>query len=79
VRDFISSLPGESEKGKYEIRAFFSAHKGSISEARRLAYYRALTSRNQLLALGVKPQNISVKVSSSPKSEDNGRVNIYLK
>ena len=63
----------------FEIRAFYGAHKGAISEGRRMAYYRALATRNELLGLGVVPGNISLKVAHSSHKEDASKVSIYLK
>ncbi len=64
---------------RYEIRSFYTADKGSISEARRMAYYRALATRNQLIKFGIKASWLSLKVANSSRIEDAGRVNVYLK
>lgn len=64
---------------KYEIRSFYIADKGSISEARRMAYYRALATRNQLIKLGIKAPWITLKVANSSRLEDADKVNVYLK
>ncbi len=79
VQNYLKENAGESTTGKYEVRAFFNTEKGSISEAKRLAYYRALATRNQLLELGIEARNISIKVGNSERLQDAGKVNIYLK
>ncbi len=79
IHSYLQSNSEFEKTKKYEIRAFFNTSTGSISEARRLAYYRALATRNQLLTLGVKAQTIAIKVTASGQVEDAGKVNIYLK
>lgn len=44
------------------IWAFASATTVSVSEARRVAYYRALATRNELIKNGVTPENINVEI-----------------
>jgi chemotaxis protein histidine kinase CheA len=44
------------------IWSFASAETASISEARRVAYYRALATRNELIKNGVTPENINVEI-----------------
>ena len=79
VQNYLKTNSDAGQSDRYEIRSFFNTDKGSISEAKRLAYYRALATRNQLLTLGVEAGNIALKVSSSERSGDAGKVNIYLK
>jgi hypothetical protein len=42
--------------------SFASAETASVSEARRVAYYRALATRNELIKNGVAPENINVEI-----------------
>jgi DNA polymerase III gamma/tau subunit len=79
IQNYLKANTRADKKEKYEVRAFFNTEKGSISEAKRLAYYRALATRNQLLSLGVKSADIAIKVSISEQDGDGGKVNIYLK
>lgn len=79
IQNYLKANTRADKKEKYEVRAFFNTEKGSISEAKRLAYYRALATRNQLLSLGVKSADIAIKVSISEQTGDGGKVNIYLK
>lgn len=79
IQTYLKSNSEIVKTGKYEIRAFFNTTTGSISEAKRLAYYRALATRNQLLTLGVEAKKIAIKVAASGRGEDAGKVNIYLK
>ncbi len=79
IQTYLKSNTEIDKTKKYEIRAFFNTTTGSISEAKRLAYYRALATRNQLLTLGVEAKKIGIKVAASGRGEDAGKVNIYLK
>lgn len=79
VQNYLKSTRELDKSGKYEVRAFFNTRNGSISEARRFAYYRALATRNQLLTLGVEAKNIAIKVGDSERIEDAGKVSIYMK
>jgi hypothetical protein len=45
------------------INAFAYTGEGAISEARRLAYYRAMMARKQLIDAKVRPENIKINVS----------------
>jgi hypothetical protein len=47
------------------INAYAYSGDGALSEARRLAYYRAMMARKQLVDLKVKPDNIRVNVNDT--------------
>jgi hypothetical protein len=51
------------------------APKG-FSEAKRLAFYRAMAVRNQLIAMKVSPDNIQVSVREGAISSDNSKVTV---
>ena len=48
--------------GQITLRAYASSADGALSEARHLAYYRAMSVRTQLLAHKVLPGKIKIKV-----------------
>lgn len=79
IQTYLKSNDEIEKTQKFEIRAFFNTTRGSISEAKRLAYYRALSTRNELLTLGIEARKIAIKVAASGRGEDTGKVNIYLK
>lgn len=54
------------------VRGFASPTSGSLSEARRIAYYRAVTVRKDLLAHNVPAANIQVRIVDTPDA-DQGR------
>ncbi|MGL4406426.1 MAG: hypothetical protein ACRCT6_11740, partial [Notoacmeibacter sp.] len=58
------------------IWSFASAQSASVSEARRVAYYRALATRNELIKNGVAPENINVEIRFNENSETLNTVQI---
>jgi hypothetical protein len=74
-------LEKESELSNHaiEIRAFAQSTIGSVSEARRIAYYRAMQTRAELLKSGYKASNITVKVRESISPEELDAVQIFRK
>ena len=55
---------GLAEKSKpILVNAYAYTGEGAISEARRLAYYRAMMARKQLIDAKVRPENIKINVS----------------
>jgi 3-polyprenyl-4-hydroxybenzoate decarboxylase len=47
------------------VHAYAYSGEGAISEARRLAYYRAMTARKQLVDAKVRPENIRISVNDT--------------
>lgn len=55
---------GAAEKSKpIVVNAYAYTGEGAISEARRLAYYRAMMARKQLIDAKVRPENIKINVN----------------
>jgi outer membrane protein OmpA-like peptidoglycan-associated protein len=78
VKNFIQTNE-QYQDGKIEIRAFASSTVGSISEARRIAYYRAMTVRTQLVEEGYLPNQLVTKVIVSSLEEEEDLVRIYAR
>ena len=67
------------ENARYEIWSF-APQSGSISEAQRLAYYRAATTRNLLIRAGIAPANITTQARvNDPASPNDHLVRVVLK
>jgi len=47
------------------VHAYAYAGEGAISEARRLAYYRAMMARKQLVDAKIRPENIRISVNDT--------------
>jgi len=55
---------GAADKSKpIVVNAYAYTGEGAISEARRLAYYRAMMARKQLIDAKVRPENIKINVN----------------
>ncbi|MEM9207294.1 MAG: hypothetical protein AAGA88_13290 [Pseudomonadota bacterium] len=55
------NLTGD-ETIRFEVRAYANAGRGALSEARRIAYYRAMQVRGSLLKGGVRGDQISIRI-----------------
>jgi hypothetical protein len=60
------------------IRAYATEGEGAISEARRIAYYRALTARKELLERKVPSSNITIKIFDTPDKSQGETVEIVF-
>ncbi|CAN5124942.1 hypothetical protein BH10PSE12_BH10PSE12_11840 [soil metagenome] len=77
VLDFLDSR--KSPGTKYEIWSF-APQTSSISEAQRLAFYRAAMTRNLLIKAGIDPADISTQVRVTDASAKDGHnVRVVLK
>jgi hypothetical protein len=82
TQDAITLSGSESDELKKELSAIVNAGKAHIdvvapkgfSEAKRLAFYRAMAVRNQLIAMKVPAANIQVSVREGAISADNSKV-----
>jgi hypothetical protein len=72
VKDFVKKSNAGDAKGKLIVRAQAYVGGGSITESRRIAYYRAMMVRKELIASGVPSEKISLHVdeTSDPKREN---------
>ncbi|WP_181699672.1 hypothetical protein [Chthonobacter albigriseus] len=76
LRDYLSSNTSVAQN-HIEIRAFARSVTGSVSEARRIAYYRAMQVRNELVRNGFKAADIKVFVRESSSQEEADVVRIF--
>ena len=70
---------GFDENRRLSIWSFTGRDSKSITEDKRIAYYRALAARNELLKQGVKQENISVEVRYSGTDEQKNILQIVEK
>ncbi len=68
---------GERMKGSIEIKAY-AEKVGPVSDSRRIAFYRLLNLRTQLIAMGVAPDRIRAKIEDSTDKETGDMVRIDL-
>jgi hypothetical protein len=83
AQEAVKSFLTESEEVKaarsLEIHAIASPASGSLSEARRLAYYRAMLMRAELIKNGISADRIVVRVVPPATGQDGESVSVYAK
>lgn len=79
VGDYFVKQASKAGSSKFEIRSVASSKVGSISEARRKAYFRALVVRNILLARGIPSERIITKVALAQPGEEDDKVIVSVK
>lgn len=70
IAGFIDDNKLAANKQTIVVNAYAFSGEGAISEARRLAYYRAMMARKQLVEAKIKPENIRISVNDTT---DKGR------
>lgn len=82
-RNELKGFLGESREvqaaRQIEIRAIASPTSGSMTEARRVAYYRAMLVRGELLSNGIAPDRVVVRVDERATTEDADTVRVFAK
>lgn len=79
VGNYFEEQAPKAGDAKFEIRSIASSGVGSISEARRKAYFRALVVRNILLKRGIPADRIITKVALPQPGEEQDKVIVSLK
>ncbi len=79
VLGFIQGNPDLPKDAKLEIWSFAESKIGSISEARRVAYYRAMNTRNSLLKAKIEKKNITVRVRETDDETLKHKVKVIIK
>ena len=76
VDTFAKGSDNVAGAGSIDIQSVASPQSGSVSEARRLAYYRGMLVRSQLVKAGVPAEKIHLKIEigTDPKTEDTVKV-----
>jgi hypothetical protein len=60
------------------INAYAYSGDGALSEARRLAYYRAMMARKQLVDAKVPPQNIRINVTDTADKDKGATIEMIV-
>jgi Na+-transporting methylmalonyl-CoA/oxaloacetate decarboxylase gamma subunit len=64
-------------QGGIEIKAFVDKN-GAVSDSRRIAFYRLLNLRTQLIAMGMSPERIKARIEDSAGNDNGDLVRIDL-
>ena len=76
VKREIVSFATKSRDAEFIIRAFAVENGGTISEARRLAYYRAMLIRQELIKAGLKPGQVQAQIDDSGDAANRSVVRV---
>mgnify|MGYP001240557354 FL=1 len=63
---------------KVEVRGYADVTVMGVTEARRIAYYRAMLIRKELMAIGFNPERILVRIEDGT-SVDGDLVKVFAK
>ena len=74
---FVGDTRAAESKTRLVIRAFASSADGALSEARRLAYYRAMTVRRELTERKIRPEEIRINVYDTNDKDQGSSVEIF--
>lgn len=77
VRRAIMAFGQKAQDGEFIIRAYAVDQSGTITEARRLAYYRAMLVRQELVKAGLKPAHVIAQIDDSTDLKDRSVVRIF--
>lgn len=77
-RDITMASAPMKASNRIEIRGYADVSVMGVTEARRIAYYRAMLIRKQLMALGFDPEKITVRIEDST-ANDGEIVRVFAK
>jgi hypothetical protein len=77
VAAFVDENKAPEKHIRLLVRAYASSADGALSEARRLAYYRAMTVRKELTDRKVRAEDIRINVYDTADKDQGSTVEIY--
>jgi hypothetical protein len=78
IGDFVGQKKSEYADATFEIWSF-APQQGSLSEAERIAFYRAVLTRNVLVKSGIPTNRIKTQVRVSDPTEPDHVVRVVVK
>ncbi len=79
LKDFLNVSKDILNARQIKIHAFAPASAGSLTEARRIAYYRAMLIRLRLIAEGINQEKIHLQVDDQFSDADGDKVKIFTR
>jgi hypothetical protein len=70
LADFIAANREQLTARPLKVQALANITKGNVSDARRFAYYRAMSLRQVLIENKISPKNIALAIRDSSSDED---------
>lgn len=77
-KDITTKSPGIMNAEKVEIKGYADVTVMGVTEARRIAYYRAMLIRRELMAIGFNPERILVRIEDGTPA-DGDLVKVFAK
>ena len=77
VRRAIIAFGQKAQDGEFIIRAYAVDGTGTITEARRLAYYRAMLVRQELVRAGLKSTQVKAQIDDSTDLSQRSLVRVF--
>ncbi|EFO31286.1 conserved hypothetical protein [Roseibium sp. TrichSKD4] len=78
IRKFSQTNSAILKDQKVTVWSFTSPAEGSVSQAKRVAYYRALAARNNLLSSGTPPENIGIEIRFTDEADKTDTVQLVV-
>ena len=79
IKAFIDAEGFAAGETMFDLIAYASTDFGGLSDARRVAYYRAMAVRARLISLGVAPTRLKVQVLDKNGVEQADRVQVVVR
>jgi hypothetical protein len=70
LADFIAANREQLTARPLKVQALANITNGNVSDARRFAYYRAMSLRQILIENNISPKNIALAIRDSSSDED---------
>jgi hypothetical protein len=78
IAAFIGDIQVPPSDRTIIVNAYAFSGEGAISEARRLAYYRAMIARKQLVNANVQPGNIQISVHDTADRSKGSTIELIV-
>lgn len=78
IAGFVEETGVAEGKGRLLIRAYASGASGAVTEARHLAYYRAMVARQALSARKVGAKSIDIRILDTPDKALGDAIEIFF-
>ncbi len=77
-KEITTRSPGIMKAEKVEVRGYADVTVMGVTDARRIAYYRAMLIRKELMSIGFNPERILVRIEDGT-SADGDLVKVFAK
>jgi hypothetical protein len=83
AREALALVASEQQAASSEVAlhlvAYASAAHGALSDSRRVAYYRAMATRAELIARGIPAPRLTIRIEDRDGEPDRDRVRLFVR